>query len=133
MTSVFVDTSAFYAVLDADADNHSTAGRIWHNLISAHQEMLCSNYVLVETLALLQRRLGIQAACVFQAAILPVVQVRWVDELLHPAGVAAMLTAGRRQLGVVDYTSFEIMRRTGVMDAFAFDLVFDAQGFRCLR
>ena len=131
--TVFVDTSAFYAVLDADDDNHSNAGRIWRGLVSAHETMVCSNYVLVETFAVIQRRLGVQAARAFQADIVPVLQVRWVDEALHVAGVAAMLTAGRRQLSVVDCTSFEIMRRAGLIEAFAFDQDFDAQGFRCLR
>jgi predicted nucleic acid-binding protein len=129
---VFVDTSALFAVLDADDDNHATARRLWPELLDQHEELVCSNYVLVEAFALLQRRLGIGAARVLQAEVIPVLQVQWVDEPLHAAGVAALLTAARRQLSLVDCTSFEIMRRLGLTIAFAFDHDFEDQGFSCL-
>jgi predicted nucleic acid-binding protein len=33
---------------------------------------------------------------------------------------------------VVDWVSFEVMRREGIGSAFAFDAAFDAQGFRTI-
>ena len=38
----------------------------------------------------------------------------------------------RRQLSLVDCASFDIMRRLGLRDVFAFDPHFAEQGFRCL-
>jgi predicted nucleic acid-binding protein len=130
--AVFIDTSAFFAILDADDDNHAAAGRIWKTLIEESAELVCSNYVLIECFAVLQRRVGLAAARVFQSDVVGVVQVRWVDEALHAAGVAALLTAGRRQLSLVDCVSFELMRRLGLRTAFAFDQDFADQGFTCL-
>jgi len=130
--AVFIDTSAFFAVLDADDVNHTAAGRIWKNLIDHREELVCSNYILIECFALLQRRLGFEAARVFQADVVGVLQVRWVDEPLHAAGVSALLTAGRRQLSLVDCVSFELMRRLGLTAVFAFDQDFADQGFSCL-
>jgi predicted nucleic acid-binding protein len=129
---VFIDTSAFFAILDADDHNHAAAGRIWKRLLEQSAELVCSNYILIECFALLQRRVGLEAARVFQADVVGVLQVRWVDEALHAAGVAALLTAGRRQLSLVDCVSFELMRRLGLTTAFAFDQDFADQGFTCL-
>jgi uncharacterized protein len=130
--SVFVDTSAFFAVLDADDENHPVAARVWQNLADRREELICSNYVLVETFALVQRRLGLEATRTFQVDVVPVLQPHWVDASLHAVGVAALLTAGRRQLSLVDCISFELMRRLGLTTAFAFDHDFGEQGFRCL-
>ena len=128
----FVDTSALFAVLDADDANHASAGRIWRNLLDEREEMVCSNYILIESFALFQRRLGLEAVRTFRSDVVGVLQVRWVDEALHAAGVAALLTAGRRQLSLVDCVSFELMRRLALTSAFAFDDDFADQGFACL-
>jgi len=130
--SVFVDTSAFFAVLDADDENHDAARQMWEDLLTQEVVLVCSNYVLVETLALVQRRLGIPAVRVFQEDIMPVLNVEWVDESLHQVGIASVLAAARRRLSLVDCVSFEIMRRLGIKTAFVFDHHFEEQGFECL-
>ena len=61
MKTVFADTSALYAVLDRDDENHAEAVRRLTEISSAHATLLTSNYVVVETCALVQRRIG-QAA-----------------------------------------------------------------------
>jgi len=129
--SVFVDTSAFFAVLDADDENHAAARRMWEDLLTQEVALVCSSYVLVDTLALVQRRLGIPAVRVFQGDIMPVLNVEWVDESLHQVGIACVLAAARRGLSLVDCVSFEIMRRLGIKTAFVFDHHFEEQGFQC--
>lgn len=47
----------------------------------------------------------------------------------HGVAVTALLTAGKRQLSLVDCSSFEAMRRLGITSAFAFDRHFAEQGF----
>ena len=130
--TVFMDTSAFLAVLDADDANHERASQIWRELITQEETLACSNYVLVETFALVQNRLGMTAVRVLQNDILPMISVEWVDESLHRSGVSALITAGRRRLSLVDCTSFETMRRVGTQRAFTFDQHFAEQGFACL-
>jgi predicted nucleic acid-binding protein len=66
---------------------------------------------------------------VFLDEVLPVVDVQWIEAGTHDAAVAAMLSAGRRNLSIVDCTSFELMRSLGVKKAFAFDRHFKEQGF----
>lgn len=126
---VYVDTSAFLAILSSDDQNHSQAGQTWTNLVDQEARLTCSNYVLVETFALTQRRLGIQAVRTLHEDVLPVVNVEWVDEECHQASISALLTAGQKQLSLVDCVSFEIMRRSGINTVFAFDRHFGEQGF----
>ncbi|MBI2906329.1 MAG: PIN domain-containing protein [Chloroflexi bacterium] len=130
--SVFVDTSAFLAVLDADDDSHPPASRVWEELLQRAEDLLCTSYVLVECFALVQNRLGMGAVRVLVEDILPVIRVHWVSPEEHQAAVSTLLTVGRRDLSLVDCVSFNSMRRLGVPEAFAFDRDFVEQGFRLL-
>lgn len=128
--SVFVDTSGFLAVLDADDAEHAQAKLTWGHLITGGAPLVCSSYVLVETFAVAQRRLGMDAARAFHEDVCPLLGVRWVDETLHGAGVAAMLEADRRRLSLVDCVSFEVMRQMGIGQVFCFDRHFREAGFK---
>jgi len=129
---VFVDTSAFLAVLDADDDNHSQAKAVWESLLNSRTALFTTSYVLVETYALIQHRLGMEAVRVFHEDIEPLLKIEWVDAPLHSLGMSAVLAANRRKLSLVDTISFAVMRRLGIKKAFAFDQHFIEQGFECL-
>jgi predicted nucleic acid-binding protein len=126
---VFVDTSALFALLDRDDLNHDSAATMWRELIESVTNLVCTNYVLVESFALIQHRLGMQAVRTFQDDIVPMLDIRWLTQEDHQAGVAAFLTAAGRRLSLVDCTSFETMRSLGIQTAFAFDHHFAEQGF----
>jgi len=127
--SVFVDTSALYAVLDADDERHGAAKEEWSDLIGRRVPLHTTNYVLVETAALLQNRIGMDALRTLTMDVLPVITTLWVDEGIHRSAYHALLVSDRRQLSFVDCVSFEAMRRLGLADAFCFDPHFAAQGF----
>lgn len=130
--SIFVDTSALLAVLDADDRRHQRARKLWERLVLDEETLVVTNYVLVETIALVQHRLGVAAARVFQEDVSPMLTVEWIDEAAHRAGVAGILAAGRKRISLVDWVSFETMRRLGIQTAFVFDRHFREQGFNCL-
>jgi predicted nucleic acid-binding protein len=127
--NVFVDTSALLAVLDRRDDRHGTARRIWIELLEAGRVLVSHNYILVETSAVLARRMGMDAVRVFEHDIVPVLNVVWVAREIHEAAVGAQLAAGRRALSLVDCASFEIMRRAGLRAVFAFDPHFEEFGY----
>jgi predicted nucleic acid-binding protein len=129
---VFIDTSAFLAILAREDINYAPAKRIWTELIQKEATLSCTNYIILESCGLIQRRLGLAAVKSFEEDIVPILHLEWVDESLHQAGVAALLTANRRQLSLVDCISFETMRRLGINAVFAFDQHFVEQGFTCL-
>jgi len=126
--SVFVDTSALLAVLDRADQDHSAAAAALRSLLGADEDLVTSNYVLVETFALVQSRLGLAAIRLLQHDLVPVLRVAWIDEEAHRAAVTALLAASRRRLSLVDCSSFETMRRSGITRAFAFDGHFPEQG-----
>lgn len=127
--SVFVDTSALLAVLDADDRHHARAAAAWRTLIDGDEELVTTNYVLVETFALVQSRLGLKAVRALQQDVVPMIQTGWMAAEDHEAAVAALLTAGRRRLSLVDCASFGAMRRSGLTRAFTLDRNFAEQGF----
>jgi uncharacterized protein len=127
---VFVDTSALYAVLDRDDENHDHAAKNWHRLITSAAPFITHNYVLVETAALAQHRLGLPAVRALHESMAPVLRVEWVTAEQHRIALEMTLTAGRRKLSLVDCVSFLIMRENGIADAFCYDNHFSEQGFR---
>lgn len=129
--SVFVDTSALYALLDSDDGNHAWAARRYERLLDS-ENLLTSSYVLAESIALVRRRLGVDAVRALQRGLRPTLSVTWVDQVTHDAAVEAMLAERRRRLSLVDWVSFEVMRRSGTDVAFAFDRSYAEQGFRVL-
>ena len=130
--TIFVDTSAFYAVLDRDDSNHRRARDAWGRLLGGAATLMTSNYVLVETSALLQHRLGVAALRAFHEDIVPILSVEWVTESRHRAGVESVLTAARKKLSLVDCVSFQLMRENGIREAFCIDQHFSEQGFETI-
>ena len=127
--TIFVDTSALIALLDASEAKHASCAREWKRLLARDALLVTSNYVVVETCAVAQRRLGMDAVRSLTTDFMPLLAIDWVDESVHGAGHAAMLTANRKELSLVDCVSFEIMRRRDVATAFALDADFATQGF----
>jgi predicted nucleic acid-binding protein len=125
---VFVDTSALLALLDEDDRFHPDAAETLR-AIGPAAELLTHNYVHVEALALTRRRLGSAAVSRLVSDLLPRLATIWVDEALHGGALAAVST-GTGSISLVDRVSFEVMRREGIDQAFAFDADFEAQGFR---
>ena len=130
--TLFVDTSALLAFLDADQPRHADTVEAWRRAIDDRDRLVTSNYVLVEVVALVQRRLGFDALRALASDLLPLVETLWIDQDLHAAATAALFTAGRRRLSLVDCTSFELMRRHGITHALALDADFARQGFGLL-
>jgi len=130
--TVVVDTSAFYAILDRDDANHARARDTFARLLGDSTILITHNYVLVETAALVQHRLGVTAVRTFHEDIVPLLEIEWVSEQRHKAGMEAMLTAARKRLSLVDCVSFQTMRELGIRTAFCFDSHFREQGFEML-
>ena len=129
---VFCDTSSLVALLDEDEARHEEAGRILRRLADEQARLVSHNYVVVETMALVDRRLGRPSLIRLLDGLLPLIEVVWVDPPLHDAALKVHLASPRRS-SFVDQVSFRLMRDLALENALAFDDDFEAEGFRTLR
>jgi predicted nucleic acid-binding protein len=126
--SVFVDTSALYALLDRADPAHERARAGLLKLRDSDSDLVTHRYVEVESIALVQRRLGRKALAVLLDDVFGVIEIRTVGNDLHAEAIAA-LRAGPTSVSFVDQVSFTLMRRERIASAFAFDGDFPKQGF----
>lgn len=130
--SVFVDTSVFLAVLAEDDTNNTIASETLASLVENGEQLITSNYILVESYALIQRRMGMDAIRDFQDKILPALITAWVSAEEHQRAMAQFLSENRRNLSFVDCSSFEIVQRVQAEKVLTFDSHFRAQGFEVI-
>jgi predicted nucleic acid-binding protein len=129
--TTFVDTSALLPQLSTSDEAHDRAVETFASVIR-RDRLLTHSYVILETTALTQARLGLEATRALLRDIFPLLEIRWVDAALHEAAATALLAAGRRETSLVDWMSFEVMHREGIDIAFAFDRDFARQGFKLI-
>lgn len=128
--TTFVDTSALFALVDEDDPEHDAALTWLEDASTLESERFVThNYVVVETIALARSRLGPAAIRMLIDEVLPVSEVRYVDEDLHRRALATYLVGLSRRVSFVDRTSFELMRDERIERAFAFDRDFVREGF----
>jgi predicted nucleic acid-binding protein len=133
MSAVFTDTSGFLALLNPEDDNHARAKDAFASLRGRRAPLVSTSFVLVETYALLGRRFGLEAIRRFREDFAPLVDVVWVDEALHEAGLDLLLGRRARRFSLVDAVSFVTMRQRNIGEAFAFDPHFEQEGFVLVR
>ncbi len=130
MDSVFVDTSALYALVDRDDGHHKEAISIAQGLREQGSQILTTNYIVAETHVLILSRIGHHVAR------------RWLRDLSllqyqvteddQAAAKALILTHTDKDYSLTDATSFSLMRRLGITRAFAFDDHFAQIGYEML-
>ena len=127
--STYIDTSAFYALVDTTDSNHQAAVSTWQSLLQQGDMLITSIYVVTETVALLHNRFGTNVVRRLVDDNLPAVQIHWVDQQMHSTALAAMLaTPGRRGPSLTDCASLEVMRQLKLDNIFAYDLHFAELG-----
>jgi len=129
---IFVDSSAFFAILSAGDINHQRASLMWRRLLEDDRILLTNNYVVVESMPIAQKRLGLEKVRDFQEKILPFLKIEWIDEEQHNTAVEFVLRINRRRLSLVDCSAFQTMNSLGIDTAFTFDEHFREQGFNVI-
>lgn len=130
---VLLDTSALLAVLVHNDDMHKKARATFELLVTVKTEFCITSYILLESLSLLQARVGLQAARRFYHDFLPIFTIHWVNAELHDKAFRRLELRGRRDLSLVDCTSFVWMEEAGILHAFAYDEHFSREGFMVFR
>jgi predicted nucleic acid-binding protein len=129
MKPIFVDTSALYALFDQGDRFHQAAANVFSRFSPDSMLLVSSSYVVLETLNLLQTRIGMSAVRKWKTEFQPILEIIWVDRQLHEQALIALIAANRPGISLTDWTSFGIMRERDIEDAFSFDRHFSQQGF----
>lgn len=126
---IFLDTSGIYAAANANDPNHATVKDRLTAILDSSEGLLTHSYVLGESAALMQRRLGLEAAVRF-AREARTLTIDWIDHATHEEAAHRWSRSGLRHLSLVDHVRFLVMRSRGIDTALAFDQDFVGQGFR---
>ena len=128
---IFLDTSAAYAAIDAADPNHREAAERLQAALQQRIPVLTHNYVVLESTALIQRRLGLHAALSFLKDT-RLLKIHWVTQNEHNEAVQLLERRGKRNLSLVDCMSFVVMKQYGITTALAYDSDFQ-EGFNTWR
>ena len=74
--------------------------RAFRAVVSQERPLRTTSYVLVETVALLQHRVGLEAVRDFDAHVYPLMSVEWVSDELHRRGMRRLSRENRRRLSL---------------------------------
>ena len=131
--TVFADTSGIFAALVRNDANHEPARETLAGLLDDPEATITTtDFVLLETMALLQARVGLDAALKFDRDLRPVLDVTWVDSALYSRAIRRLNLRQRRRVSLVDCISFVTMEEAGLRTAFSYDQHFADEGFDTL-
>jgi predicted nucleic acid-binding protein len=128
---IFVDSSAWYALVNARDKNHLAAKRF----LEASHRLLTTNFVIDETITLVLVRKGYQAAVDLGEQLWSEEQARivWLSRADQRAAWQLFKRYSDKEFSFTDCTSFVVMERLGLAHAFAFYEHFSQTGqFVCV-
>ena len=127
--SAFIDTSAIVALLDRRQDRHPQARAFIEQY--GDERLVTHVAVVIESTALIDRRLGVDATTQFLDRLLPTIAVFHGTEMTYERALATYRFGnGRRRPSLVDCLAFETMRELQIREAFTFDEDFERAGFK---
>ena len=123
---VFVDASAWIAIINRKDNKHKTAVRIYQRLLYSQALLFTTNWTAYEALTLVKSRLGFAQAGRLWERITSrsVVELVAVDEPIERDALKLFWRYEDKTWGVVDCTSLVVMDIVGCRQAFAFDVHF---------
>jgi predicted nucleic acid-binding protein len=131
MLMIFADTSALHGLLSQEDVYHEQLVAAWEALRAENAQLVTSNYVVVESVVLLHHRAGLATVDCFLEKMQPLLEVEWVTREDHDLAVQMLRLLRRRHLSLVDCTSFVVMKRLGINEAFTVDRHFAERGLIC--
>jgi predicted nucleic acid-binding protein len=128
VNGIFVDTGAWYALVDTDDADHGAAAAF---LAANTVPLITTNAVFSETVTLIRYRIGHEAARIFgqklkESSFVRMVAVTPADE---ERAWEIFAKYGDQDFSFVDCTSFAVMQRMKLTQAFAFDRHFKVMKF----
>lgn len=132
MTTLLIDTGAFYAQRKPDDQHHEKARRGFDELAGSGLRLYSTEHILDETLTLLARGESYAYAAEAGDDLLSSQALRWLDATAADwaSALRLMRKYADQAVSFTDCVSFALMRREGIRHVFGFDRHFQAAGFR---
>lgn len=135
-TSLFVDTSGWASYIDRHDPFYRRARSIYQRSIAQRRNLVTTNYVIAELLALLSSRTDLPRSQIIEyirtIRSAPAIQIVHVDPVMDSATWQMAEQYLDKQWSWVDMSSFVIMQQQGITDALTSDQHFIQAGFRRL-
>jgi predicted nucleic acid-binding protein len=125
---IFVDTIAHFAIANAEDVDHKRAKKFLQELAGEQSITLVTNFIIAETYTLMLRKIGRTKAINYIDALRNTSEVIRVSEYDEKRAWKIILQYQDKDFSYVDATSFAVMQRLGIKEAFAFDEHFAQYG-----
>ncbi|MGA9383134.1 MAG: PIN domain-containing protein [Phormidium sp.] len=130
---VFIDTSGWAELFVATESYHQKAKEWFAKTRKQQLEMVTSNYVVAELVALLNSPLRVPRYQLFQyvdaVKTASYINIIYVDAAIETAAWSLLKSRSDKTWSLVDATSFIIMQQLGLQEALTTDHHFEQAGF----
>jgi uncharacterized protein len=131
--NIFADTSGWASLLDTDQEYHLPAASIYTAVQQSNQQLITTNYVIAELVSLLNSPMryprGKAVHFVNSIKNSKFVRVVHIDETLDNEAWELLSKRLDKTWSLVDCSSFVVMQREKLTDAFTADHHFAQAGF----
>jgi predicted nucleic acid-binding protein len=131
--SLFVDTSGWVCIVDQDDPLHRQARTLYKRAISQKRQLVTTNYIIAELVALLESRNLVTRQEIFafvdHIKLAPTISIVHVDTNTDDEAWQLLKNRADKAWSLVDATSFVIMQRMQLPEALTTDHHFTQAGF----
>lgn len=131
---IFVDTSAFLAIVNEKDNNHIAAITFLEEIKTGKlriKKIITSDYIIDETLTRIRYSVGHKEAVKWGTEILAsrVAEKIWIEKEIFDLAWEIFENYDDKKLSFTDCTSFAIMKKREIRKVFSFDKDFENMGF----
>jgi uncharacterized protein len=129
--TLFVDTGAWFSLVDNSDHYHERAIGIYPGLLKGYHHLTTTNLVIAETYILIRRTIGHQPAIAFleNIAASPRIMKIYSDSKMEDAAEDILRHYKDQDFSYTDAVSFALMKHYKIDHAFSFDRHFTTAGF----
>lgn len=134
MNGLFIDTSAWLAIINSRDKRHKPAVEIYPQLLREYDVVITTNHILAESYELIRRRLGHTKATDFLSQLFqsPRLRIIYATRELEIEAIKLLEIYNDQDFSYIDAVSFALMQELNIKAAFAFDGHFVIVGFTTL-
>lgn len=132
MAELFIDASAWLAIVEPDDNHHVEAANLLPRLLTNYQVLVTTNLVIAEAYILIRKRMGHAAAMQFLSETRDSPRLRRISSQaeLENQAESILRQYHDQDFSYADAVSFAVMRQRRITDVFTYDHHFQVLGFQ---